>query len=141
MAQIMEIEDLRELISINEIAYHAQFFVAACLMNGMEAAATKLGVDAKTIKNYIKKLEIYTGERILRPSPPGKTMRLSEHGEKLANALIDDFEGAVRKLYLSKNNVVVDKKLLEMAKAMFLPGIPNECARSLAPEAPMEKND
>lgn len=139
MPKIMKIDDLPELVTMNEIAYHAQYLLAACLMKGLDAAATKLKVHPRTVKNHIKWLEECTGKKIVKPSVPGQTMKLSAHGEKLANALADDFQKGVRHLYSNKILGVAGVKLVEVLKPTFSPLIPSESPDSVEPETPKKK--
>lgn len=120
LASIMKSDDLPELISINEISMHAQYFLAACLMQGIDAAARKLDVNPKTITNHIKWLQRLEGKILLKYSPPGKCMKLSAHGEKLAQQLIDDFQKAVKNLYANKMDGVVGGKLTQVIKSPFV---------------------
>lgn len=134
MAQIMKIDDLPELVSINEIAFHAQYFLAACLAKSIDAAARKLDVHSKTVTNHIKWLQGLTGEPLLRYSPPGQTMKLSASGEKLANDLNADFSKAVRNLNKNKMDGVLGEKQMAVVKALSSKS--KQVANSVTPQMP-----
>ncbi len=116
MAPIMTRKDLSELISLNEIANHAQYFLAVCVTGSIGGGAAILNATPRTVLNHIKWLQCLTGEKLLQNVLPGQTMKLSVRGKILANELRRDFLIAVKSLNSNKMDDVVGNRFMKVIK-------------------------
>ncbi|MGB4106166.1 MAG: LysR family transcriptional regulator [Alphaproteobacteria bacterium] len=116
----MTIDEVHERRRLNEIADHASYFQAACLMKSIGGAATALSVSARTIFNHITWLEYLRGERLLKDVSPGRTMELTAAGLELMKGLTADFPGTIKMLDANKMDNVVGTKFVGVIKSPFV---------------------
>lgn len=112
----MTIDELQERRRFDEISKHAYYFVAACLMKSIAGGAELINTTPKSISNHIKWLEQFRGEKLLVPTAPGKTMKLTWYGRKLWKRLHSDFAGAIKELDADKIVDIVGESFVEAIK-------------------------
>lgn len=109
-------DELHDRRRFDEISKHAYYFVAACLRKSIMGGADLINTTQKSIFNHIKWLEKFRGEKLILPTAPGQTMKLTPYGTKFWKRCQTDFTGAIRELDAEKKDDIVGTSFVEAIK-------------------------